>query len=86
MFDKNELKAVMARFGDKQDDLANVLGLSSSGLSIKINGAVDFRRNEIEMIVLRYRLSADEIRRIFFADTVTQNVTSDSKMLQEKPE
>lgn len=76
MFDKNELKAAMARFGDKQDDLANVLGLSSSGLSVKINGSVDFRRNEIELIMLRYKLSSDETRRIFFADNVTQNVTS----------
>jgi hypothetical protein len=65
----------MARFGDKQDDLASVLGLSPSGLSVKMNGTVDFRRNEIELILLRYRLSADEVRRIFFADDVTQNVT-----------
>ena len=35
MFDKNELRAAMARFGDKQDDLANVLGLSSSGMSVR---------------------------------------------------
>jgi DNA-binding XRE family transcriptional regulator len=75
MFDRNELKAAMARFGDKQDDLASVLGLSPSGLSVKMNGTVDFRRNEIELILLRYRLSADEVRRIFFADDVTQNVT-----------
>lgn len=74
MFNKNELKAVMARFGDKQDDLANVLGLASSGLSMKMTGRVDFRRNEIEMIITRYQLTPDEVRRIFFADSVTQNV------------
>lgn len=84
MFDKNELRAAMARFGDKQEDLAKVLGLSSSGISAKINGTIDFRRNEIEMVILRYKLSPDEIRRIFFADNVTQNVTYDSKMLQEE--
>lgn len=79
MFDKNELKAAMARFGDKQDDLANVLGLSSSGLSVKINSIVDFKRNEIEMIMMRYKLTPDEVRRIFFANTVTENVTSSSE-------
>lgn len=83
MFDKNELKAVMARFGDKQEDLANALGLSSAGLSNRINGFTDFRRNEIEIIIMRYKLSPDDVKRIFFADTVTQNVTSDSEMLQE---
>ncbi|MBR3645841.1 MAG: hypothetical protein IKN54_05435 [Lachnospiraceae bacterium] len=86
MFDKNELRAAMARFGDKQDDLANVLGLSSSGMSVKIAGKVDFKRNEMELIILRYKLSPDEVRRIFFADTVTQNVTSDSEMLQKESE
>lgn len=74
MFNKNELKAVMARFGDKQDDLANVLGLTSSGLSMKMTDRVDFRRNEIEMIITHYQLTPDEVQRIFFADSVTQNV------------
>lgn len=75
MFDKNELRAAMARYGDRQEDLANTLGLTTSGLSVKVNGAVDFKRNEIELIMLRYNLSPDEVQRIFFANNVNSNVT-----------
>lgn len=67
---KNELKAVMARLGDRQEDLAAYLGMSTSTLSLKINGEAEFRRPEIESIALRYQLSAKDIQRIFFAKTV----------------
>lgn len=80
MFDKNELRSVMAKHGDRQEDLANTLGLTPSGLSVKINGGVDFRRNEIEMIILRYSLKPEDVQRIFFANNVNQNVTSEENM------
>lgn len=75
MLDKNELKAAMARYGDRQEDLANTLGLTASGLSVKVNGTVDFKRNEIELIMLRYNLNPEEVQRIFFANNVNSNVT-----------
>lgn len=75
MLDKNELKAAMARYGDRQENLATTLGLTASGLSVKINGTVDFKRNEIELIMLRYNLTPEEVQRIFFANTVNRNVT-----------
>ena len=67
---KNELKAIMAKHGDRQEDLAAYLGKSIMTISSKINGDTDFKRSEIEMIALRYHLSAEDIQRIFFALTV----------------
>lgn len=67
---KNELLAVMARFGDRQMDLAEALGLSRTRLSQKINehnGAV-FNQPEINIIRQRYKLSDAEICNIFFAN------------------
>lgn len=75
MFDKNEFRSMLAKNGDNQGDLANMLGLSSSGLSVKVKGTVDFKRNEIELMILRYNLSPEDVQRIFFAPNVTQKVT-----------
>lgn len=67
---KNELKAVMALHGDRQADLAAYLGKTEQTMSAKINGGSEFDRSEIELIAIRYKLSAEEIQRIFFAKTV----------------
>ena len=66
---KNELKAVMARHGDRQEDLAAALGISSAVLSTRINGTIPFRQPEIEKIIVRYNLNAEDIQKIFFAQT-----------------
>ena len=65
MTDKKELKAQMVRFGDRQEDLAGALGVSTVTLSFKINGERDFTQGEIALIAIRYSLTADEIVRIF---------------------
>lgn len=65
---KQELRAAMARYGDRQEDLAGALGMSPPTLSDKINGKVDFWRAEIEIIALRYKLTAEDIIRIFFTN------------------
>lgn len=67
---KNEIKAIMAKHGDRQEDLAAYLGKSIMTISAKINGETDFKCAEIESIALRYHLTADDIQRIFFARTV----------------
>lgn len=66
---KNELKSVMAKYGDRQEDLASALGMSPSALSARINGNTPFTQPEIEAIAIRYKLSAEDIQRIFFALT-----------------
>ena len=69
MINKLELKAVMVRYGDRQEDLADAIGISLSALNMRINGSIPFRQPEIEKIALRYNLSAEDIQRIFFAQT-----------------
>ena len=69
---KQELKAVMVRYGDTQADLAAYMKMSTHTLSAKLNGLSEFSRPEIEKIALRYNLSADDIQRIFFIKTVAQ--------------
>jgi len=72
---KRELKAVMTRFGDRQEDLAAYLGITGGTLSSKINGNTSFTQPEIEKIALRYELTAEDIQRIFFASTVKDYLT-----------
>lgn len=67
---KNELKAVMALNGDTQGMLADAIGITRMALSNKINGKSVFTQPEIEKTALRYKLSAEDIQRIFFASTV----------------
>ena len=63
----NELKAAMKRNNDTQEKLAEALGLQVSGVSERVNGKVDFRRTEINIIRERYHLSPEETIKIFFA-------------------
>jgi DNA-binding XRE family transcriptional regulator len=71
MLNKQELKAVMALADDTQEKLANALGITSAGMSGRINGRIDFSVPEIDKIIARYKLSAEDIKRIFFTSNVT---------------
>jgi transcriptional regulator with XRE-family HTH domain len=62
-----KLKYFMGKNGDTQSDLASVLGIAQSALSARMNGRTDFRKNEIDEIRKRYRLSAEDVQDIFFA-------------------
>lgn len=68
---KNKLRAKMVEHGDTQADLAKALFISVSNLSLRINGRVDFRQSEIDLIKKRYNLSAEDLDHIFFADAVS---------------
>jgi len=63
---KCELKAEIARHGDRQKDLAYALGISPSVLSSRINGITPFTHPETEAIAARYKMSAKDIMRVFF--------------------
>lgn len=67
------LKSHMAKKGDTQSCLANAMGLSLSRLNAKINetAGAEFTQTEIAFISKRYRLSAGETMRIFFANEVS---------------
>lgn len=70
---KNLLNSFMARFGDTQKTLAAAMGTSLSRLKAKINetGGAEFMQGEMDFIANRYRLSADDVVNIFFAQKVS---------------
>lgn len=67
----NELKAIMIRHNDTQEKLAKYLGLPVSGMNARINGKVEFRRSEINLIRARYELTPSETMNIFFDEVVS---------------
>lgn len=68
---KEKLKSVMCLNGDNQTRLANALGISRNTLSAKINGKASFTQPEISAIKKMYKLTANEVEDIFFADEVS---------------
>ena len=63
-----ELKKVMLDNGDNNRSLAEHLNVKQSTFSSKLheNGAA-FRKKEIQQIVDKYNLSAEQIKNIFFS-------------------
>ena len=70
---KNELEAIMKRFGDTQETLANALGISRACLNSKINERNDasFTQPEIQRIKQRYSLTCSQLETVFFAHDVS---------------
>lgn len=62
-----ELKKVMLDHGDSCRSLSEFLGVKQSTFSSKLheNGA-SFRKGEIQQIIERYNLTAEQIKNIFF--------------------
>lgn len=75
---RNELIAEMKRHGDRQEDLAEYIGISPQRFSMKVNGkdGAEFTRPEIQKIQEKYNLSAEQVFIIFFASNVSQKETS----------
>lgn len=67
----NLLKATIAKNGDTMTKLAEAMGMPASGLSQRISGQIEFRRNEIKFIKQRYNLTSGEIDEIFFVELVS---------------
>ena len=65
---KNMLISKMKLFGDNQADLAEALGLSLSRTNAKINetDGAEFTKSELDIMKVRYHLTADEMDLIFF--------------------
>lgn len=66
---KNELEAMMKRYGDTGGTLAEHLGIARSTFSAKINetNGAEFTQGEIAKIKARYSLNPAEVDAIFFA-------------------
>jgi len=67
----NLLKSVIVKHGDTQEKLAEAMGLAVSALNLRINGHIEFRRNEINFIKHRYNLTSAEVDEIFFEELVS---------------
>ena len=65
--DMNMLRYFMGKHGDTQADLAQAIGLQQPALSARMNGHIDFRKDEMNAIRKRYDLTAEEMQAIFFA-------------------
>lgn len=61
------LYETIREFGDTQSGLAQILGITKSTLSWKINGKAEFKQSEIKAIADRYDLTGEEIKSMFFA-------------------
>jgi hypothetical protein len=56
----------MALVGDRDCNLAELLGITPASMSAKLNGKSDFGRIEIQKIIQHYNLKGDEVHEIFF--------------------
>ena len=64
---KDLLRSVMVLFGDTNKTLAAYLGISEQSVCNKINeNGTEFKKGEIAKIKERYRLTSDQVDRIFF--------------------
>lgn len=61
-----ELKSQMVRHGDNQKDLAEVLGVTPTTMSMKLQGKAPFKLHEANLIAERYGLDDEQVRLIFF--------------------
>ena len=64
------LVSKMKLHGDRNEDIAEALGISQQRYSIKLNGTngAQFTCSEIRIIKIRYNLTPAEIDEIFFCN------------------
>ncbi len=68
---KQKLRAQMALHGDNNSTLAKALEISRKSMSEKINNKQTFKQGEMQKIIDRYNLTADDIQGIFFTQEVS---------------
>ena len=68
MTDKNLLYYFVKRAGFKNKDIAEAIGITASGYTLKISNKSDFRQSEIKTICDLIGMTAEERDRVFFAD------------------
>ena len=66
MIKKNLFEAKMKIHYDRQEDLAEALGISITTFNYRLNGKSDFTRTELQKIRERYSLTDEEFIEIFF--------------------
>ena len=63
----------MKWYGDRNEDLANYIGISPQRFSAKLNetDGAEFTQGEIKKIITKYHLTSDEVMEIFFDPNVS---------------
>ena len=64
---REELRAEIARKNVTKAQIAKELGISRTGLSLKLAGNHEFKESEIKRLVTILRLSPEDVNRIFLA-------------------
>lgn len=68
MTDKNLLHYFVKRAGYKNKDIAEAIGITPAGYTLKISNKSDFRQGEIKTICDMLELTVEERDRVFFAN------------------
>lgn len=64
---RDELRAEIARKNVTKKHLAEALGISATGLSLKLSGANEFKESEIKTLAAVLGFTAEDINRIFLS-------------------
>ena len=73
--EKNELMALMKKYGISSEKMAETIGTSRSTFYRKLNGESDFYRSEI--LAMGTMLPREDINRIFFDQKSSVNATTE---------
>lgn len=65
---KFKLRVYIDKCGDTLEELAKALDITYQTLSKKMNGHVEFTREELGIIKDRYSLTAEQFCEVFFED------------------
>lgn len=61
------LNQVMREYGDTQREVAKLLGITESTMSLKVNGKAEFKASEIAVLSERYALTPEEVSQVFLS-------------------
>ena len=75
MTDSRKLKAVIIEKGFTQDQIAELIGMSSTTFSYKLNNKVECKASEILIISKVLELTTQQTMDIFFAENVENKST-----------
>lgn len=71
-----ELKALRVKNGHTQAKLGEMMNMGETTYCKKENGQIDFTLSEVKMLKDIYKLSQEDIEKIFFSDDVAFETTN----------
>lgn len=75
MTDEKEFEIMLLKHNTTKRKIANLLGISLSGLYNKLSNVSEFKASEIQKIATMLNLTVEEREKIFFAQCVELNST-----------